>query len=56
MSIVGDDPYHNFLGYTVKRNIGISSLGNRFVYFSYGVAVINEKKLALGIEYNQAKF
>ncbi|TKX28571.1 hypothetical protein CQA69_08115 [Campylobacter estrildidarum] len=43
MSIVGDDPYHNFLGYTVKRNIGISNSGKRFVYFSYGVAVINEQ-------------
>ncbi|MBC2810481.1 hypothetical protein H4998_08445 [Campylobacter jejuni] len=43
MSIVGDDPYRNFLGYTVKRNIGISNLGKRFVYFSYGVAVINEQ-------------
>ena len=43
MSIVGDDPYHNFLGYTVKRNIGVSNLGKRFVYFSYGVAVINEQ-------------
>ena len=43
MSIVGDDPYHNFIGYTVKRNIGVSNLGKRFVYFSYGVAVINEQ-------------
>lgn len=43
MSIVGNDPYHNFIGYTVKRNIGVSNLGKRFVYFSYGVAVINEQ-------------
>ncbi|HEB9308527.1 TPA: hypothetical protein RZK30_001262 [Campylobacter coli] len=43
MSIVGDDPYHYYLGYTVKRNIGVSNLGQRFVYFSYGVAVINEQ-------------
>ncbi|EFL6839957.1 hypothetical protein HIX82_001817, partial [Campylobacter coli] len=41
MSIVGDDPYRNFLGYTVKRNIGISNLGKRFVYFSYGVVAVN---------------
>ena len=43
MSIVGDDPYHYYLGYTVKRNIGVSNLGKRFVYFSYGIAVINEQ-------------
>ena len=34
MGIVGDDPYHYHLGYTVKRNISVSNLGKRFVYFS----------------------
>lgn len=33
MSIVGDDPYRNFLGYTVKRNIGISNLGKDLCIF-----------------------
>ncbi|MCX2683426.1 hypothetical protein OQH60_05740 [Campylobacter sp. MIT 21-1685] len=42
MSVVGSDPYHNFLGYTVKRNVGTSRYGS-FVYFTYGVAVINER-------------
>lgn len=38
---VAGDPVLNALGYTVKRNIGISSLGNKFVYFTYGVIVYN---------------
>ena len=43
MSIVGNDPYNDYLGYTVKRNIGKTSRGKSFIYFSYGVAVINSK-------------
>ncbi|TQR34734.1 hypothetical protein DMB92_00260 [Campylobacter sp. MIT 99-7217] len=43
MSILGGntDPYTHYLGYSVKRNIGTTSRGERFIYFSYGVAVIN---------------
>ena len=41
MSIVGNDPYNDYLGYTVRRHIGVNRKGERFLYFSYGVAVIN---------------
>ncbi|TKX28852.1 hypothetical protein CQA38_06770 [Campylobacter sp. MIT 12-5580] len=42
MSIIGDDPYTTYLGYTVKRHINVDSHGKRTLYFSYGVAVIHQ--------------
>lgn len=42
-SIVGDPVLYS-LGYSVKRNIGISSLGNKFVYFTYGTVIFDNSR------------
>ncbi|EKY3406324.1 hypothetical protein QHE50_000022 [Campylobacter coli] len=38
----GSNPLYTALGFSVKRNVGFNRAG-KFVYFSYGVAVINEQ-------------
>ncbi|WP_052043272.1 hypothetical protein, partial [Campylobacter sp. MIT 97-5078] len=40
----GGDPVLYSIGYTVKRNIGVSSLGKKFVYFTYGVGIYDNTK------------
>ena len=38
------DPVLYSLGYSVKRNIGVSSLGNKFVYFTYGTIIFDNRQ------------
>ncbi|AHY39330.1 hypothetical protein ABT242_001290 [Campylobacter jejuni] len=43
-TVTGDNTFSNtFLGYTVKRNIAISSSGKPYVLFNYGVALLDRQ-------------